>query len=223
MLESMEMYQMLLSDLTDEQVLQAVTVYLRKQDSFYWPTPGQLRACIQQPVSTRYEQAWAACMDAASKRLGTPAHPGCNREPVRRYINDDEWVEFPAPEYKWEVDEATWRGIQACGGWQVFKKMDLSHIASQRVAFRGAYEGAVETIHRQLENKTAACIDWYSTNAKDGRLVLFVVPIKRDQAKKFVAQWHRHLQAKFRCSVFTCVLHCRRCHSCRGHDWASSC
>tara|TARA_R100000742_G_C4271468_1_gene90409 strand:- start:610 stop:1206 length:597 start_codon:yes stop_codon:yes gene_type:complete len=158
MLESMEMYQMLLSDLTDEQVLQAVTVYLRKKDSYYWPTPGQLRSCIQQPVSTRYEQAWAACMDAASKRLGTPAHPGCSREPVRRYINDEEWVDFPAPEYKWEVDEATWRGIQACGGWQVFKKMDLSHIASQRVAFRGAYEGAVETIHRQLEHKTAAAL-----------------------------------------------------------------
>ncbi len=158
--EGMLLFKHMLGDLSDEQAMQAVTIFLRRPKSFFWPTPGQLLQCVQGSQEQRYEEAWARCMSAAHNRLGSPAHPECRTDPLRRYTKADksDWVDVPAPVYKWEVDAATWRGIQACGGWRAFVEMQTSHIVAQRAAFRGAYEGANEVHRQQLEQRAAVAL-----------------------------------------------------------------
>ena len=154
--EGQMVFRLLLGDLDDVELMRAVGVYLRRANP-HWPTPGQLLQCVARTVETRYEESWAMCVRNATKQKGCPGHSEARRSAIRR-MTDHGWVEFPPPQYAWEVDDATWRGIQACGGWRTFKEMSTSQIVGQRAAFRGAYEGAVQQRDEKKEQATARAL-----------------------------------------------------------------
>ena len=142
-LEAMRVWVVVLDDVGGEELVTAARSYLRQPASFYWPTPGQLLALVPRHQAELIDSngRWGEVLALVRKHgsYTPPRKPGSD-------VGSGEWT----------VDEGTWRGIQACGGWRELCMVTRDTMAAQRAAFRSAYEVAGERNRMQIEQRAAS-------------------------------------------------------------------
>lgn len=143
-LEAMRVWAQILADCSREELMTAAVNYLRQPASFYWPVPGQLLALVPRyQVDVDSDGRWGEVLGLVRRHghYSPPRRPGTE-------VEGDEWT----------VDEATWRGIQACGGWRELCMVTRDTMAAQRAAFRSAYESAGERSRKQIQQRAASAL-----------------------------------------------------------------
>ena len=128
-------WSVLLADLDDTTLDEAVTAWLRKPEPF-WPTPGQLLACAPSSrlaTVDEADEAWGKVLTIArvgGRDAGLPS-------------NRHRWSLNSAPWGDPERVTAMWAGIDAAGGWDVIcRTEDETTMSAHRAAFRSAYRSS---------------------------------------------------------------------------------
>ena len=144
-IKTMKTWVLVLPDVTPEEFVQACVMYLRQPKSCFWPTPGQLLALIPRYQVDDADGRWGELLFLVRKHghYNGPKRPGCGD---------------PDEPTHWTIDEETWRGVQACGGWRELCMTTSATMASQRAAFRSAYVSAGERKRRQIEQHAASAL-----------------------------------------------------------------
>ena len=144
-LAAMRVWALVLSDITPEELMRAAIYYLRlppSESKGFWPTPGKLLVLVPgREIDNDGDGAWGDLLYLVRKHghYDGPRRPGGDGD-------------------GWTVDEQTWRGIQACGGWRELCMTTSSTMAAQRAAFRTAYISAGVRRVRQIEQRAACAL-----------------------------------------------------------------
>lgn len=117
----------ILHDIEDAQLDDAVTAWLRSPNPF-WPTPGQLLALVPERRLAAIDDSDAAWGEALRIVQGWGAH---------RLYDPETW-EQARPKDAAKA-EALLAGVQALGGWKELGRSTAEEHVSMRAAFRSAY------------------------------------------------------------------------------------
>lgn len=123
-------------EVTDDMLLGAVVLYLRGEDCAWFPKPGQLLAHIRGTEDTAHAD-WALLRSLRTKHG------------AQQPMDPSEPRTFPLDYHSRPEEQARWKGVVNCGGWEVFRGKSLDH-DSRRALFREGYESAVDSAKRQL-------------------------------------------------------------------------
>jgi len=147
LLEAMRVWAQLLGGVDPRSLAEAAVQYMLTEKSHFWPSTGELYALLPTaPDAIDADGRWGEIMQKV-QRYGSyspPKRPGTALEPD----NPEDWT----------VDEPTWRGISACGGWRTLCSTPHNSMAPQRAAFRSAYTSALGRERRQLRQHAACAL-----------------------------------------------------------------
>lgn len=154
-------------DISDQELLAAVTAYLRTPEAKWWPSIGTLleltprghaMACLAQAGDEQWGEAMTRLRRHSS--ANAPVSP-----------DDPRWAEVrttfrgapTAMPWRWSDDPNECRAIQsglaAMGGWRAFQVLQEDQLAPARAAFRSAYSavvkrGPVDEVIKRLEQRS---------------------------------------------------------------------
>lgn len=147
LLEAMRVWAQLLAGVDPQSLGEAAVQYMLTEKSHYWPSTGELYALLPTaPEAIDADGRWGEVMQMV-QRYGSYSPP---RSPGS--------VTSPHDPEDWTVDEPTWRGISACGGWRTLCSTPHNSMAPQRAAFRSAYSSALGRERRQLRQHAARAL-----------------------------------------------------------------
>jgi hypothetical protein len=147
LLEAMRVWAQLLAGVDPGSLAEAAVQYMLTGKSHFWPSTGELYALLPTaPEAIDADGRWGEVMELVSRygHYTPPKSPGATTDPD----NPDDWT----------VDEPTWRGISACGGWRTLCATPRDSMAPQRAAFRSAYSSALGRERRQLRQHAARAL-----------------------------------------------------------------
>ena len=121
--QAVKVWQMVLADMTSEQLQTALIAYLRSPDAKWWPTPGALIAVAPEARAAAVDdsdEAWAAALSMAGRY-------GRLQQPEQYHTDRDKHQRIAA-------------GIAAVGGWQRLCLANVDSHTAHRASFRAAYK-----------------------------------------------------------------------------------
>jgi hypothetical protein len=139
--ETLPTWEMLLGDISDQDLFAATIAYCRSPDSAFWPTPGKLLAlrpgAARRLTAEDADAEWGYLLGLVG-RYGWPNPPG------------EKWQLSTDP----ARNAALQAGVQALGGWRSLCALEQDGIAAARASFRAAYRAHVFRLEAGGEEAT---------------------------------------------------------------------
>lgn len=142
---ALELWSGVLGDVSPEELVHAVSSYLRLPHSPRFPTPfpspGQVLQLL--PGRKTFDDAdatWGEVWSLAGRR--GRANPPVSARQLREETSSSSSWSFDPEDL--ERDEAIRIGVQALGGWRSLCLLDEGSVVAARASFRGAYRGELE-------------------------------------------------------------------------------
>jgi hypothetical protein len=160
---ALELWSGVLGDVSPDDLVHAVSAYLRLPHSPRFPTPfpspGQVLQLL--PGRKTFDDAdatWGEVWSLAGRRgRANPPVPATQlREQLREETSTRTSWSFDPEDV--ERDEAIRIGVQAVGGWRSLCLLDESSVVAARASFRGAYRSELERRRFKASSSTSKAL-----------------------------------------------------------------
>jgi hypothetical protein len=156
---ALELWSGVLGDVSPDELVHAVSAYLRLPHSPRFPTPfpspGQVLQLL--PGRKTFDDAdatWGEVWSLAGRR-GRANPPVPASQLGEETSRGTSWSFDPEDV---ERDEAIRIGVQAVGGWRSLCLLDESSVVAARASFRGAYRSELERRRFQVSSSTSKAL-----------------------------------------------------------------